>query len=274
MRAFVVEAIQRAFLTTAWKPQEAIMGRSQTGGARDGATPSTQATVALHKRWLKRLKVLPPTFFHLLAWRSQLYFKCYRLLTAPLSCPGQSNLRLLFSLFFGIKQSKLFFSSPLLHTRLPQLTPHPPPPVISTQPDVWFTSYITCDRLLVTTDAFPERCSHLWCKEQIPLSLIARWISLFLRWRKWTFAVSLAIMCAMPNVFMLWKISCRVPCTCKGVIAVPETLIITQKETSAAKSLEQEHPVFFKIYWSLVFIRFAPFRGEAVLLNLLELSCV
>lgn len=60
------------------------MGRSQTGGARDRATPSAKATVAVHKRWFKRLKVLLPPFFHLLAWRSQLYFKCYRLLTATL----------------------------------------------------------------------------------------------------------------------------------------------------------------------------------------------
>lgn len=60
------------------------MGRSQTGGARDRATPSAKATVAVHKRWFKRLKVLLSTFFHLLAWRSQLYFKCYRLLTATL----------------------------------------------------------------------------------------------------------------------------------------------------------------------------------------------
>lgn len=60
------------------------MGRSQTVGARDRATPSAKATVAVHKCWFKRLKVLLPTFFHLLAWRSQLYFKCYRLLTATL----------------------------------------------------------------------------------------------------------------------------------------------------------------------------------------------
>lgn len=106
------------FLTTAWKPQEAIMGWSQTVGARDRATPSTEAIVAVHKRWFKRLKMLPPTFFHLLAWRSQLYFKCYHLLTTT---PFHFHLpaKVIWgcvSPLFGIEQSKLFFSFSLLHT--------------------------------------------------------------------------------------------------------------------------------------------------------------
>lgn len=50
------------FLTTGWKPQEAVMGRSQTGGARERATPSAKATVAVRRLWFKRLKV-PLVFF-------------------------------------------------------------------------------------------------------------------------------------------------------------------------------------------------------------------
>lgn len=100
------------FLTTDWKPQEAIMGWSQTGGARDRATPSAKATVAVHKRWFKRLKVLLSTFFHLLAWRLQLYFKCYRLLTATLfhfHVPAKV-IWVCVSPLFGMEQTKQFLS--------------------------------------------------------------------------------------------------------------------------------------------------------------------
>lgn len=104
------------------------MGRSQTGGARDWATPSAKATEAVHKRWFKRLKVLLPTFFHLLAWRSQLYFKCYRLLTATLfhfHLPAKVIWGCV-SPLFGIEQTKLFFSfsclTPPSHTHSPPTT--------------------------------------------------------------------------------------------------------------------------------------------------------
>lgn len=108
------------------------MGRPQTGGARDRATPSAKATVAVHKCWFKRLKVLLPTFFHLLAWRSQLYFKCYRLLTATLfhfHVPAKVIWGCV-SPLFGIEQTKLFFSfscsTPPSHTHTHSHPPHPP----------------------------------------------------------------------------------------------------------------------------------------------------
>lgn len=114
------------FLTTAWKPQEAIMGRSQTVGARDRATPSAKATVAVHKCWFKRLKVVLPTFFHLLAWRSQLYFKCYRLPTAsllPFHVPAKVIPGCVSPL---LEQNTPNCFSLLLHT--------PPPPRLRTDP--------------------------------------------------------------------------------------------------------------------------------------------
>lgn len=39
------------------------MGRSQTGGARARATPSAEATVAVHKRWFKKVISAAPYFF-------------------------------------------------------------------------------------------------------------------------------------------------------------------------------------------------------------------
>lgn len=129
------------FLTTGWKPQEAIMGRSQTGGARDRATPSAKATVAVHKRWFKRLKVLLPTFFHLLAWRSQLYFKCYRLLTATLF-HFHVSAKVIWgcvSPLFGIEQTKLFFSFSCL---TPPFLTHTPPP--THQSAFWCCQNLSC----------------------------------------------------------------------------------------------------------------------------------
>lgn len=117
------------------------MGRSQTGGARDWATPSAKATVAVRKRWFKRLKVLLPTFFHLLAWRSQLYFKCYRLLTATLfhfHVPAKVIWGCI-SPLFGIEQTKLFFSFSCL-TPPPTHTLSPPPPVCS----FWCSQNLSC----------------------------------------------------------------------------------------------------------------------------------
>lgn len=159
------------------------MGRSQTGGARDRATPSAKATVAVHKRWFKRLKVLLPTFFHLLAWRSQLYFKCYRLLTATLfhfHVPAKVIWGC-FSPLFGIEQTKLFFSFSCLTHPPPQHTDthtHPlSPPTTSQlfvmQPKFVMRSILNEDDLNWWLQVFLYECALMKCHLDISCVRVA-----------------------------------------------------------------------------------------------------
>lgn len=188
------------------------MGRAQTVGARDRATPSAQATETVHRRWFQKVKSNAPYFFSIywcLAWRSQLYFKCYRLLTTnPLHFHVSAKVIWgCVSPLFGIEQTKLFFSC---------LTPHHPqiphtnsPPVCSHNLFCVYCKLMNLGDvcLLALSNGLRSGalvsggCGHqrlCWCKS-------AFWfLLLHVFWRPWNISTIIETSCVFIDKHITW----------------------------------------------------------------------